>query len=55
MVSNRNSIAKIQKLFPDVKITIDPALNNAKRDPNSKKMNDMRRILSKVKYTLPTE
>ena len=54
MVSNKDTIAKIKKLFPDVEITIDPALNNAKGSANPKKIADMKRILSKVKYPLPT-
>ncbi len=54
MVSNSKTIATIQKLFPDAKITIDPSLNNAKREPDSKKMRDMRRILSTIKRPLPT-
>ena len=43
------AIAETTKWFPDLKITIDPALNNAKRDPNSKKITDIKRILSKIK------
>ena len=54
MVSDKHAIAETKKWFPDLKITIDPALNNAKRDPNSKKITDMKRILSKVNWTLPT-
>lgn len=48
------AITETKKWFPGLKITIDPALNNAKRDPNSKKITDIKRILSKVKHPLPT-
>jgi hypothetical protein len=47
------AITETTKWFPDLKITIDPALNNAKRDPNSKKITDIKRILSKIKKPLP--
>jgi hypothetical protein len=54
-MSEDKAITETKKWFPDLKITIDPALNNAKRDPDSKKMKDMRRILSTAKRPGPAK
>jgi hypothetical protein len=54
MVSNKDTIAKIKKLYPDVKITMLPVLGNAKGIGNPQKVAEMKEILSKVKYPLPT-
>jgi len=54
MVSNRNTVAKIKKIFPDMEITMLPALTD-KGIGNPKKLADMKRILSKVKYPMPTK
>ena len=54
VVSNEEVIAGIKKLFPDVKITILPALTD-KGIGNPKKVADMKRILSKAKWSLPTQ
>jgi len=54
MNSNTNTLAEIKKLFPDVKITIDPSLDNNKGICNPKKVADMKKILSTVKWPLPT-
>ncbi len=37
IVSNEETLARIKKLFPDLEITIEPALNNAKGSANPKK------------------
>ncbi len=44
-----DTIAEIKKLFPDVNLTVNPALNNAKGSANPKKMADIKKILSKIK------
>jgi len=54
-MDNDKVIADIKKLFPDIKITIKPALGNNKGIGNPKKVADMKRILSTVKWPLPTQ
>ena len=53
MVNERDTIAKIKKLYPDVKITIVPS-GSDKGIGNPKKLADMKRVVSKIKYPLPT-
>ena len=52
MVSNKDIIAKIKKKFPDVQITI--VHSKDKGIGNPKKLAEMKKVLSKVKYPLPT-
>ncbi|MFI5196973.1 MAG: hypothetical protein ACHQD8_07770 [Chitinophagales bacterium] len=52
MVNERNTIAEIKELFPDVKITI--VHSKDKGIGNPKKLADMKRVVSKIKTPLPT-
>ncbi len=53
MNSTKDTLEEIQKLFPGVKITIDPSLDNDKGIGNPKKLADMKKVLSTIKYPLP--
>ncbi len=43
-----SKLEHLNKLLPDLNIKVDATLNNAKRDPNSKKIRDIKKVLGKV-------
>jgi hypothetical protein len=55
MNSNEQAIAETKKTFPDLKVTVGPALDNTNGGTNPKKIADIKKILSKIKMPLPAQ
>ncbi len=53
MITNDQAIAETKKWFPELKVTIDPTLNDAKGSSNPKKLADIKKILRTLKTPLP--